>query len=39
MKRNILISDPLAKEGINRLRKQKNFEVIYRFSSPLKDSG
>ncbi len=33
-----LISDPLAKEGINRFRKEKNFEVTHRFSSSLKDS-
>ena len=39
MKWNILISDPLAKEGSIRLREEKNFEVTHRFSSPLKDSG
>ncbi len=31
MKWNILISDPLAEEGVNRLRKEKNFEVTERF--------
>jgi len=31
MKWNILISDPLAEEGVNRLRKEENFEVTERF--------